>query len=124
MTTIRPLELSLRLVSDCVMVQILRWNWCRAIIALSFAEAVAPMSFALRHSILPLIDSTIDLAMPYCVDTASFAYHPDASEECVIRRSAIDLQLFTHTAYFENEVNCSVASAIKLSTEVPDAPDS
>ncbi len=88
------------------MVQILRWNWCRAIIALSFAKAVAPMAFALRHSILPLIDSTIDLTMPYCVDS-------DASEECAIRRSAIDLQLFTHTKYFENEVNRSVANASK-----------
>ncbi len=101
--------------------QILRWNWCRATVALYFARAVTPMSVALRHSILPLIDSIIDLALPNGVDSN---FPPTAlcpHEAALIRRSSIDLQLFTHSKYFEAETN---HFAVKPNAKVRKAADS
>ncbi len=59
--------------------------------ALSFARSVAHMSFALRYSVLPLIDRVLELA--------------EETSRSDIRSSAIDLQRFVLTRYFNSEQN-------------------
>ncbi len=74
-------------------------------LALSFARSTAPMAFALRFSVLPLIDSIMQLAFHRGVE-------PDADESVElpsahafeIQRSAMNLQRFTLTKYFEREL--------------------
>ncbi len=77
-------------------------------LALRFARSVAPTASALRFSILPLIDSIMHLAFDRGVES-SFLWTSgnrlSAEHECEIRRSAINLQSFTHTKYFETELH-------------------
>ncbi len=95
--------------SQCVLrlccAQILRWNWSRVVLALSFARSVAPMAFALRFSILPLIDNVMQLAFDRGVEyDPSFFVHLSPAHECEIERSSINLQRFTVTKYAETEL--------------------
>ncbi len=89
--------------------QILRWNWSRAALALSFARSAAPMAFALRFSVLPLIDTIAQFAFGRGVEShPSFSDEPILFEqELVIECSAIDLQRFTRSKYFESELHRS-----------------
>jgi hypothetical protein len=74
------------------------------VLALSFARSVAPMAFALRFSVLPLIDTIMQLAFDKgtepCVATDGLI----PEHECEIERSAINLQRFSRTKYFETEL--------------------
>jgi hypothetical protein len=87
----------------CVWNQILRWNWSRVVVALSFARSTASMAFALRFSVLPLVESIMHLAFENGVEQEDSLYSNDASHEHDIRLSTIDLQHFTRTKYFETE---------------------
>ena len=74
-------------------------------LALSFARSTVPMAFALRFSILPLIDSIMRSAFDRGVEPVQ--YRGDglsAEHSCEIRRSSIDLQRFSLTHYFETEL--------------------
>jgi hypothetical protein len=82
--------------------QILRWNWSRVVLALSFARSTASMAFALRFSILPLIDNVMQLAFDGGVDDPFEDLSP--AHECEIERSSINLQRFTVTKYAEAEL--------------------
>jgi hypothetical protein len=78
------------------------------VLALSFARSTAPMAAALRFSILPLIDSIMHFAFDQGVEPGSFwasGNHLSAAHECAIPCSAIKLQSFTHTKYFETELH-------------------
>jgi hypothetical protein len=77
----------------------LRWNWSRVVLALSFARSAAPMAFALRFSILPLIDNIMQLAFDKGVE-----HHLTPSQACEIERTAINLNRFFVTMYFETEL--------------------
>ncbi len=75
-------------------------------LALSFARSTAPMTFALRYSVLPLIDTIIRLAF----DKGAEAHRTCSTglkveHVCEIERSTINLQLFTHTKYFDSELH-------------------
>ncbi len=75
------------------------------VLALSFARSVAPMAFALRFSVLPLIDSIMHLAFDNGVGCYSVWFTEQAlDQECEIERSATNLQHFSLTKYFETEV--------------------
>jgi hypothetical protein len=104
-------------------VQILRWNWCRVTIALCFTRAVTPLSVALRHCILPLIDSIMNLVMPTGVDYISDSAKLCAHEAALIHRRSIDVQLFTHCKYFETETS-HLSASLKVKAKVRKAPDS
>jgi hypothetical protein len=108
--------------------QILRWNWSRVVLALSFARSTASMAFALRFSILPLIDSLMHLAFE---DGAERNCVPEgyqnedvrfltAEQAFDIKRSAINLQRFTLTKYFET----ALSSQSKPRGQVRKKPDS
>ncbi len=90
--------------------QIARWNWSRVVLALSFARSTAPMAFALRYSVLPVIDSIMRLAFDKGVELFYNPFDPfleetlSAEHEVGLQRSAISVQSFTHTKYFETEV--------------------
>ncbi len=73
-------------------------------LALSFARSVATMSFALRFSVLPLIDSIMYLAFEYGLEISSYRSRLTSEHEFEIRRSAINLQRFTLTGFFESEL--------------------
>ncbi len=94
------------------LLQIARWNWSRVVLALSFARSIAPMAFALRYSVLPLIDSIVQLAFDKGVEKLSIPFSPYIDEiftcedEIDLQRSAISLQSFTRTTYFETELQC------------------
>jgi hypothetical protein len=86
--------------------QILRWNWSRVVLALSFARSTAPMAFALRFSVLPLIDSIMRFAFDSGVEPSDFV-NPrllGAEHSTEIQRSAINLHRFSLTKYFETEL--------------------
>ncbi len=74
-------------------------------LALTFARSTASMAFALRFSVLPLIDSIMRLAFDKGVET-HHTVTPYFSHEhkCEVQRSAINLQRFTATRYFESEL--------------------
>ncbi len=85
--------------------QILRWNWSRVVLALSSARSVAPIAFALRFSILPLIDSIMHFAFDRGVEPILVRrVRLSAEHECEIQRSTISLPAFTRTKYFEAEL--------------------
>ncbi len=80
-------------------------------LALSFARSVAPVAFALRFSVLPLIDSIMQLTADKDTEAPSPAKNKSVAEEvCEIERSATDLQRFTATLYFERELQRSGTS--------------
>ncbi len=60
------------------------------------------MAFALRFSILPLIDNVMQLAFDGGVDDPFEDLSP--AHECEIERSSINLQRFTVTKYAEAEL--------------------
>jgi hypothetical protein len=72
------------------------------VLALSFARSTAPMAFALRYSILPLIDNVMQLAFDKGVDDPLEDLSP--AHECEIEHSSINLQRFTVTKYAEAEL--------------------
>jgi hypothetical protein len=85
--------------------QILRWNWSRVVLALSFARSTAQMASALRFSILPLIDDVMRLAFDKgVVYDPSFSVNISPAHEYDIERSSINLQRFTVTKYAEAEL--------------------
>ncbi len=95
------------------MCQILRWNWSRVAVALSFARSVAPTAFALRYSVLPLIDAIMFLAFEYGVEPGPNCFHEDEDrclQESELQRSTISLQTFISTKYFEAELCRSMLS--------------
>ncbi len=74
-------------------------------LTLRFARSVASMAFALRFSILPLIDSITHLAFKYGVEADLFVRDAITAEDvCEIERSAINLHRFSTTKYFETEL--------------------
>ncbi len=81
-------------------------------LALSFARSTAPMAFALRYSVLPLIDAMMQLAFDKGVEPLSNPFDLNqydvlsAAHEKDLQRSAINLQSFTRTKYFETELQC------------------
>ncbi len=78
-------------------------------LTLRFARSVASMSFALRFSILPLIDSIMHLAFQYGVEADSEIGDSMTGEHvCEIVRSAINLHRFSTTKYFETELQRQV----------------
>jgi hypothetical protein len=93
------------------LLQIARWNWSRVALALSFARSTASMAFALRYSVLPLIDTMMRLAFDKGVEQFSTPFKPcvdkalSAEHEIDLQRSAISLQPFTRTTYFETELH-------------------
>ncbi len=95
--------------------QILRWNWSRVVLALSFARSTAPMAFALRFSVLPLVDSIMHLAFEDGVEGTLSAEHAFD-----IRRSSINLGSFCSTKYFTGEAQRSS----KDKSRVRKTPDS
>jgi hypothetical protein len=80
------------------------------VLALSFARSTAPMAFALRYSVLPLIDAMVQLAFDNGVEEFSNPFHTGVGDflsdeqEFDLLRSVISLQLFTRTKYFETEL--------------------
>ncbi len=91
-------------------------------LALSFAGATASMAFALRFSALPLVDSIMHLAFEEGVEDDS----PDqpffsAEQALNIQRSAINLQPFTLTKYFETELQCHSSKSKPLARKTPDS---
>jgi hypothetical protein len=86
------------------LLQILRWNWSRVILALSFARSVASMAFALRYSVLPLIDTIVHFAFEKGIEGQPRHFtRLTSKQEYEIERSAISLQRFSRTRYFEVE---------------------
>ncbi len=79
-------------------------------LALSFARSTAPMAFALRYSVLPLIDTMMRLAFDKGLEPFSNPFNPYMGEdlsgehEIDLQRSAISVQSFTRTKYFETEL--------------------
>jgi hypothetical protein len=84
-----------------VLSQILRWNWSLVVLAMSFARSTAAMAFALRFSVLPLIDSIMHLAFNLGVE-CDLHFKPQQAFD--LQRSAIKLSRFTLTKYFETEL--------------------
>jgi hypothetical protein len=83
-------------------------------LALCFARSIAPTASVMRFSILPLIDSILRLAFASGVEPFNDREALSTAHECEIRRSAISLDRFTATKYFEAEVllpNTSVRKA-------------
>jgi hypothetical protein len=79
------------------------------------------MAFALRFSILPLIDSIMHFAFDRGVEPSVVRSVPlSAEHECEIQRSAIRLVPFTRTKYFEAELQRSG----QPKTRVRKTPDS
>ncbi len=80
-------------------------------LALSFARSTASMAFALRYSVLPLIDTMMQLAFDKGVEKYSNPFNPfldealSAEHEVDLQRSAINLQPFTCTKCFETELH-------------------
>jgi hypothetical protein len=76
------------------------------VLALSFARSTASMAFALRFSVLPLIDTMMRLAFDKGLE-AHRTFHSALKFEhiCEIERSAINLRRFTDTKYFETELH-------------------
>ncbi len=87
-------------------------------LALSFARSTAPMAFALRFSILPLIDSIMHLAFQGVVEDDNDLSCADSFE---IGCSAINTQLFTRTKYFEAELHRSHDNAKSRVRKTPDS---
>jgi hypothetical protein len=88
--------------------QILRWNWSRVVLALSFARSTASMAFALRLSVLPLVDSIIQFAFDIGVERRmGLSGFLNVDEEMELQRSTINLKRFVCTKYFECEVLAS-----------------
>ncbi len=83
--------------------QILRWNWSRVVLALSFARSTALMAFALRFSVLPIIDPIMRLAFDKGVESPRVG-DIEPEYEVEIERSAINLTRFTASKYFESEL--------------------
>ncbi len=76
-------------------------------LALSFARSTASMAFALRFSILPLIDNVMQLAFDTGVVHDPAFLHLESfgpAQECIIERSSISLHRFTLTKYAEAEL--------------------
>ncbi len=76
-------------------------------LALSFARSVSTMAFALRFSILPLLDSIMHSAFGNGVEDASRDVEMaplSPAQEFDIERSAINMNRFTATKYWENEL--------------------
>ncbi len=79
-------------------------------LALGFARSTAPMAFALRFSILPLIDSIMQFAFHRGVEPGDPPLNESrlsGEHEHEIRCSSINLQSFTRSKYFEAEVHLS-----------------
>jgi hypothetical protein len=62
------------------------------------------MAFALRFSVLPLVDAIMHLAFENGVEQDHPLHSNDASHEHEIRLATISLQHFTRTTYFETEL--------------------
>ncbi len=103
-----------------VLNQILRWNWSRVVLALSFARSTASMAFALRFSVLPLIDSIMHFAFENGVEE-EFLYTSNASHEYQIQLASINLQHFTRTKYFETELQQHHKHAKTRARKAPDS---
>ncbi len=73
-------------------------------LALSFARSVSRMAFALRLSVLPLIDNVLALAFVNGVEPNPHFILPGAELEAMLRRSSISLQHFANSKYFASEL--------------------
>jgi hypothetical protein len=76
------------------------------VLALSFARSTASMSFALRFSVLPLVDSVMQLTSDHEMDLDDRVI-PQAAvleQACELEHSSISIQRFSVTKYFETEL--------------------
>ncbi len=83
-------------------------------LALMFARSTAPMAFALRFSILPLIDSIMYLAFEFGLEPESGS-KLTAKQAHDIQLCAINLQHFISTQYFVKETE-----PVKKAQSVPE----